>query len=794
MFIHECQIFRAGFFPAAFLAVLLILSTSCGQSLESHLTQGEEFLQKRRFQEAEMQFRAAADIDETLAAAHWGLARAHEAQGDFLETVQELKRVSELAPDNLDAKSKLGNYYLLFTPPQIQEAEKVLQDILKRDGKFIEGHILKASILSAQKKPENEVVAVLSHAISLDNKRTESYLALARYYMKIARQNEAEATIKTAIAANEKRALGYLELGRFLTYANRHEEAEAPFLKAIEVEPKDIESREAIASYYLGRRQVEKAEKAYQELVRIQENSAESRMDLANFYTLVDRDDDAIKVYQGILGEQTDYARARYKLAETYLKREEFDKVSAEIEKLLSVNDTDAEALLIRARLRLQENKTEEAIADLEEVLKKQPSLQNALFYMTQARLSLGQVDQARAFIGDLERFHPKYRRTSLLKIQAAFLADEPQMALQESNKLINSVSRSFATDANNAQELEDLRVRGITSRGFAHLRLGNIEEAEKDLTEVARLSPNSAGAKINLAQLYVAKSDIGKALELYQEALRIEPKSFDALSGTVSMLTRQKDFTGAAAKVDAAIKAAGQNKDLLPALLYIKSDIYTAQGNTAGAEAELKKAIELDAEYLPAYSAYASLLFAKNQSGAALEQYKKIVEKKPSASIYTLMGMIEDANGKFDAAEAHYRKALELSPGTAIAANNLAWMIADQNRGNLDEAMRLAQETADKNQNVAGFYDTLGWVNFKKGFHPRAIESFKKAVALDEADARRTGKAANAGYRLRLGMALAANGDKDSGKREVATALKSGADTLNNKEMKDARSVLQGS
>lgn len=794
MFIHECQVFRAGFIQTALIIGLLILSTSCGQSLESHLTQGEEFLQKRRFQEAEMQFRAAVDIDETSSKAHWGLARSHEAQGDFLETVQELKRVSELAPDNLDAKSKLGNYYLLFTPPQIQEAEKVLQDILKRNGKFIEGHILKASILSAQKKPENEILAVLNHAISLDKKRTESYLALARYYMKIAKNDEAEAAIKTAISANERRALGYLEYGRFLTYAKRHDEAEAPFMRAIEVEPKNIEARQAIATYYLVRRRIENAELAYKELIKIQENSAESRMDLANFYTLVNRDDDAIKVYQTILSEQTDYARARYKLAETYLRREEFDKVNAEIEILLSVNDTDAEALMLRARLKLQENKTEEAVADLEEVLKKQPSLQNALFYMAQARLALGQVDQARAFIGDLERFHPKYRRTNLLRIQAAFLADEPQIALQESNKLINLVSRSFASDANNSQELEELRVRGITSRGFANLRLGNIEEAAKDLAEVARLSPNSAGAKINLAQIYVAKNEGARALELYEDALRIEANNFDALSGTVSMLTRQKDFAGAASRVDTAIKAAGQNKEILPALFYIKSDIFTAQGNLNAAEAELRKAIELDAEYLPAYSAYASLLIAKNQSGAALEQYKKIVEKKPSASIFTLMGMIEDANGKFDAAEANYRKALEISPGTAIAANNLAWLIADQNRGNLDEAMRLAQETADKNQRVPGFYDTLGWVNYKKGFHPRAIESFKKAVALDEADAMKTGKPVNAGYRLRLGMALAANGDKDSGKREVATALRSGADTLNNKEIRDAKTVLRGS
>ena len=794
MSIDECQLFHAKYILLVLLTGFLILFTSCGQSLESHLERGEDFIQKRRFQEAEMQFRAAIDIDETSPKAHWGLARSYEKQGKFLETVQELKKVTELAEDNLEAKAKLGNYLLLFTPPQIQEAEKVFADIFKRDKNFIEGHILRASILSAQGKPESEIVSVLNHAIFLDKNRTESYLALARHYMKSNNAEKAEETIKTAISVNEKRALGYLEYGRFLTFANRKDEAETPFRKAIEVEPKNIEAREALATHYLALRQVEKAEQAYKDLVEVQENSPESRMDLANFYSVINREDDAIKVYEGILAEQTDYARARYKLAELFLGRKDLDKVNAEVEKLLSVNDTDAEALMLRARVKLQEHKAEEAVRDLEEVLKKQPSLQTALFYMTQARLSLGQVDQAKSFIGDLERFHPKYRRTSLLKIQASFLANQPEIALLESSKLISSVSRAFATDAYNAQELEELRVRGITARGIAQLRLGNMIEAEKDLKEVARLSPNSAGAKINLARIYVAKNEYATAQELYEGALRIDTENFDALSGLVSMLTKLRDFDTAKSKIDEAIKKSGDDKENIPALYYLKSDVFLAENNFDATEVELKKAIEIDPEYLPAYSAYASLLFSKNQTDAALAQYQKIVEKKPSASIYSLMGMIEDAKENYEASEKHYRKALEIMPGSPIAANNLAWLMADQNRGNLDEALRLARETVERNKSVAGFYDTLGWVNYKKGFYAQAVESFKQAVALDEADARRQGKQPNAGYRLRLGLALSSSGDKNSGKREVAIALKNGGKSLNTKEIKEAKSVLAGS
>ena len=370
MRIEECHLFQSKLLPLTILCGLLILFTSCGQSLESHLERGEEFLQKRKYSDAEMQFRAGVSIDEDSAEAHWGLARTFEKQGKFLETVQELKRTADIDETHLDAKTKLGNYFLLFNPPQIQEAERLLQDVLARDAKFIEAHILKASVFALQNKEEGGIVAVLNHAISLDTKRTESYLALARFYMKRNNTHEAEETIKRAISVNDKRALGYLEYARFLGFAKRRDEVEAKIKKAIEVEPKSIEAREALASHYLSRREIEKAEQTYKELVRVQENSPESRMDLANFYSLVSRRDEAVKVYNEILAENTDYARARYKLAEVFLGRKDFKKVNAEVEKLLSVNDTDAEALMLRARVKLAEGMADEAVKDLEEVLK----------------------------------------------------------------------------------------------------------------------------------------------------------------------------------------------------------------------------------------------------------------------------------------------------------------------------------------------------------------------------------------------------------------------------------------
>lgn len=784
---RECLIFYTRFLLIAVLCGSFLASCT-SQSGQKHLDRGEEYLQNRKFHEALMEFRAAAEIDKNSAQAHWGIARAHENLGQFNETVENLRKTVDLDPKNLEAKARLGNYYLVFQPPLINETEKLIEEIFAQDANFIEGHILKASLWAVQNKPEAEVLSVLNHAISLAPERTDSYLSLSRYFMRRGKTAEAENAIQKGIAANPNIALGYIEYGKFLAYTNRSDEAEAKYLKAVEVEPNGIEAREAIAEFYLSRRQIEKAEQSYKQLVQIQENSPESRMSLADFYAAVGRESDAIEVFTSILNDAPEYARARYRLAEIYLDRKELEKVSAELEKLFAVNDSDVEALMLRARVRMQENKTEDAVKDLEEILKKQPSLKNALFYMAQARLSLGQVSQARAFIGDLEKYHPNFLRARLLKIQAGFTEGMPELALREANQLIETLKHTIPSSETPAQNLEDLRVRAITARGLAHLEMGKMAEARADLEEIVRLSPSSAAAKVNLAKVFIVERNLPEARNLYEKALVSDPKNFDALNGLISVLKRQGNFVAAHERIDQAIQA--NQTDILPALHFLKAEIFIAERNSSAAESHLKKAIELDADYLPAYSSYATVLIERNQTEEAIAQYRTIVEKKPSAAIYTLLGILEEARNNFAEAENHYRKSLEINADSPIAANNLAWLIADNNQGNLDEALRLAQMAVNRNTSVASFYDTLGWVYYKKGLHKPAIEQLKRAVALDEAEAQKTGQKSNPAYRLRLGTVLASAGDKLNARKEVAFALEN-QNSLSRKELQEAQNLL---
>jgi tetratricopeptide (TPR) repeat protein len=193
-----------------------------------------------------------------------------------------------------------------------------------------------------------------------------------------------------------------------------------------------------------------------------------------------------------------------------------------------------------------------------------------------------------------------------------------------------------------------------------------------------------------------------------------------------------------------------------------------------------LRKALEINPDYLVAYNDLGALFANTNQKDRAIAEYRKIIERGPdnaaaNASAYTLIGMLEDSRPNYDAAAENYRKALEIDPNATVAANNLAWLYATQGKGNLDDAVRLAQGVVQRFPDAPGFADTLGWVYYKKGLHQAAVEQLQKAVDKDSALAAQKRLAPSAVYRFHLGMALAGKGDKAGARRELEQALRLG-------------------
>src|ERR1044072_6788049 len=111
----EC---RGSLYKTTLLCVLLaaIFSlTGCTNKEKAkaeHVRKGEAYLTDSKFQEASLEFRNALQIDDKLPSAHWGLARAFEGLERYPEMLDALRKTVTLDQNNLEARIKLGNYYL----------------------------------------------------------------------------------------------------------------------------------------------------------------------------------------------------------------------------------------------------------------------------------------------------------------------------------------------------------------------------------------------------------------------------------------------------------------------------------------------------------------------------------------------------------------------------------------------------------------------------------------------------------------------------------------------------------
>jgi tetratricopeptide (TPR) repeat protein len=276
-------------------------------------------------------------LDERLASAHWGLAQAFEGLQRWPDMIDALRRTVEFDANNLDARVKLGNYFLApsnRSPEMIAEADRLAKDVLQKNPNHIEGHILMATVLFAQGKA-GESLAELKRAIELDPKRIESILSLARYYVNAKDQSNAEATFRQAIAINENSALAHAEYGKFLVQTGRGELAEAEFRRAVEVDPTNRDARFVLASYYLVNKQLDKAEEAYKALADLDKDKPEGRSILADYYTAVGRYDDAANIYREIVANAPDYSRGRYRLSEILLQRGDVKGATDQVEAVL---------------------------------------------------------------------------------------------------------------------------------------------------------------------------------------------------------------------------------------------------------------------------------------------------------------------------------------------------------------------------------------------------------------------------------------------------------------------------
>ena len=216
------------------------------------------------------------------------------------------------------------------------------------------------------------------------------------------------------------------------------------------------------------------------------------------------------------------------------------------------------------------------------------------------------------------------------------------------------------------------------------------------------------------------------------------------------------------AARVRIAARLAQAPDD--PQVLVLDARTQATSGDQAGAERTLRKVLEVAPDQLQAYGMLGHLYLAQGKLDLAKARFEHLASRQPSSiSARTMVGLILQMQGRNDEALRAYEQVLEIDPRAPVAANNLAWMYAEEG-GNLDVALQLAQSARAGLPDSAEAADTLGWVYLKKGLVSLAFDPLAQAIE----------KSPSTGlFHYHLGVAYARSGDPARARAAIETALK---------------------
>ena len=738
-----CSVLLLGLLATAPIACRSNPTTTKAQ----HIERGDAYLAEKKINEAIIEYRNAVNIDPRAGEARTKLGEAYFENRDLRNAFGEFVRAADLMPDNAEAQIRAGQVLLLVG--QFEDAKTRADKVLANDAKNVTAQILRGNALAGLKDIDG-ALAQIEGAIATDPSQGINYANLGAI-LQFAKGDavKAEVAFKKAVETEPKSVAARLALANLYWSTGRPKEAEAALAETLVIEPRNVMANRALAIFYLGSGRTAQAEQPLKVLAE-DVPGPDGQMALADYYASIRRAPEAKAIFEKLAGASETEAKARLRLAALAVQEGNRAEAYRFIGEILAKQPKHPDALTARALLEFEDGKSEEALTTIRAGVAANPTLAQGQFVLGRILAATNHADEAMSAYHEAVRLNPRFAAAEL---------ELARLSLQQL-KYVDAIQ--FAQGAlNSAPGYAEAHL--ILARAL--IANGDPQTAEKQLRELTTAYPQVPSLQSEVGRLRMAKGDSAGARAAFERALATDPNQVNAIDGLISLDVNQKRNQAARARLDAAVKASPQN----PALQLVAARQYSALGDDAAAEKSVKQAITLDAKNLAAYDLLARIYVQQRKLPEATAEFDKLATMQPRASgPQTAVGVFLQIQNRFDEAETRYKKALEIDPRAAVAANNLAQMYADRD-GDLDLALQLAQTAKAALPNVSEVDDTLGWIYYKKRLSSVAIASLNMSVAAQPS---------NPLYLYHLGLAQAQNGDNNLARKSLEKALRGGTST----------------
>ena len=397
---------------------------------------------------------------------------------------------------------------------------------------------------------------------------------------------------------------------------------------------------------------------------------------------------------------------ARSLAAATYAATGKRDRAREEYAKVLQAKPGDTATLLNLARLELMDRNGAAAAKHLQAVLAgDEKNLAAQLGMAAVARLD----DDAKGAGEWMRRVATDHADSlpAMLAVTQFYLGNRDYgQALQA---------------AQEAAKLEPESAAALNMRGLAQLGAGQGAEAIGSFQQAVQKSPQATGYRLNLGRALALQRNTDAAIEAFDGALAVDPKSQAALYLAATTALQGGKVERAAGYVERLRRLAPD----APVSMRIEGDLAMAQKRYGDAARYYGKALAGSGDSLLVAARYrAGRLAGEKNPDKVLRDW---LERRPDDSTVRLL-LAEHLEQAGDTAKAvrEYETVLERVPANAVALNNLA-IIHQRNRD--PRALDLGRRAYEAAPGSAAIQDTYGWLLVEQGSLDRGLELLRGAA-----------------------------------------------------------------
>lgn len=231
-----------------------------------------------------------------------------------------------------------------------------------------------------------------------------------------------------------------------------------------------------------------------------------------------------------------------------------------------------------------------------------------------------------------------------------------------------------------------------------------------------------------NLGAIFLKeKRNIPEALNLFEEALKLNPDYFEAHYNRGLALDRLQRLPEAIEEYKEAVRVApGSVEGRM-----ILAQALQSEGDFGGAIEQYRILQSYALDKAGIYSSLAALLIQTGRFPEAVEEFAQVIELYPgAASPHNDLGNVLYLMGQHDRAIAEYRAAVRLNPNMVEAHNNLAGAL--QHNGHLDEAIKEFWVAVGMDPSSPNLHINLARALVQGGRRDEAIQEYELALRFD--------------------------------------------------------------